>query len=209
MARIFIPKKMLYSPIYAIIYLYLIYFNKLKRMVKVNINTKDLTEFEQIIREFENDENIQEMIKYRHHYETNCYEHCKHVAYYTYILCKKFNLDYISGVKAAMLHDLFLYDWRIKSDRCPRLHGFRHPRIALENSKKLFALTCKEEDMILKHMWPLTISLPKYKESYILCLADKIATYIETREHYRGIIKSRRIFRYSYVFLCLLVFKIF
>lgn len=173
------------------------------------MNIKDITEFEELVADLSVHNNVSEMKNYRQHYDTNCYEHCKHVAYYTYILCKKYNLDYKSGVRAAMLHDLFLYDWRKKSEKCPRLHGFRHPRISLNNANKLFELNAKEQDMILKHMWPLTVKLPKYKESYIVTLADKMATYSETKEHYKNIIKSKRLYRFAYVFLCLLIFRIF
>ena len=31
-----------------------------------------------------------------------------------------------------------------------------------------------EKNMILTHMFPLNLKLPKYKESIILCFADKI-----------------------------------
>lgn len=173
------------------------------------MKTQNLNAFDEMIENLEHDENILEMKKYRHHYETNCYEHCRHVAYYTYILCKKYNLDCTSAVRAAMLHDLFLYDWRVKSEKCPRLHGFRHPRIALKNASLLFDLNPKEKDIILKHMWPLTIKLPKYKESYIVSIADKIAVYQESKKHFQNLIKDKKIYRYAYVFLCLIIFKIF
>lgn len=84
----------------------------------------------------------------------------------------------------------------------------KHPKIALENSKKLFDLNEKEKDIILKHMWPLTLSLPKYKESFIVTLADKYSTFIETKEYYKHNYKLQKIYRYAYVFLCLLVFRI-
>ena len=37
-----------------------------------------------------------------------------------------------------------------------------------------------EEDIIGKHMWPLTAPLPYYKESYMVSLADKICAVCET-----------------------------
>ena len=43
-----------------------------------------------------------------------------------------------------------------------------------------------EQDAILKHMWPLTVFLPKYKVSYIITLADKYATFIDNVNHLRG-----------------------
>ena len=78
-----------------------------------------------------------------------------------------------------MLHDFYYYDWRDKHvEGQKRFHAFRHPRIALNNAKDLFELNEVEQDIIIKHMWPLTIMLPTYKESYIVTLVDKYcATY--------------------------------
>ena len=51
------------------------------------------TEFQSIIKELINNETVQEMKKYRQHYETSCYEHCYIAAYYCYLICKKHDLD--------------------------------------------------------------------------------------------------------------------
>jgi uncharacterized protein len=107
-----------------------------------------------------------------------------------------------------MLHDLFLYDWRIKSEQHTSLHAFKHPFIALENSKKIFNLNMKEEDIIIKHMWPVTLKLPKYFESYVVTLVDKFCALKESLQYANSIIKSKKLYRYSYVFLSLLIFKI-
>ena len=82
-----------------------------------------------------------------------------------------------------MLHDLYLYDWRKPRPDGKGLHAFRHPRTALNNAMKIFDLNKVEQDAILKHMWPLTIILPKYKVSYIITIADKYATFIDNVNH--------------------------
>ena len=71
-------------------------------------------EFKSILTPIINNETVQEMKNYRQHYETSCYDHCLQAAYYCYLICKKYNLDYKSATRAAMLHDLFLYDWRVR-----------------------------------------------------------------------------------------------
>ena len=81
----------------------------MKKIVEEAINQN--TEFLSIIEELVNNETVQEMKKYRQHYETSCFEHCYLASYYCYLICKKFNLDYKSATRAAMLHDLFLYNW--------------------------------------------------------------------------------------------------
>lgn len=107
-----------------------------------------------------------------------------------------------------MLHDLFLYDWRKKQPDRKGFHGFRHPRIALNNSLKLFNLNEKEQDIILKHMWPITIIPPKYLESYIITFVDKYCALQESYNHYFNYFTRRKIFRYAYIFLCLIFFRI-
>ena len=170
--------------------------------------TKDIEEFNMIIYDLANHPTVQKMKLYRQHYDTNCFDHCYNVAFYSYLICKKLNLDYISVSRAGMLHDLFLYDWRKKQPEHKRFHGFRHPRIALNNASKLFDLNEKEKDIILKHMWPVTIVLPKYKESYLLTLVDKYCALNESYQEIYNRFCQKKIFRYAYVFLCVLFIRL-
>lgn len=123
---------------------------------------------------------VRQMRKYPHHGNTSCYRHCLSVAFYTYYLCVIMGLDAKEAGKAAMLHDLFLYDWHTHArETGVRFHGLRHPAIALQNAQKSFAISDLERDMILKHMWPLTVIPPRYLESYIICLVDKYCCVME------------------------------
>ena len=84
-------------------------------------------------------------------------------------------VDKRSLVRGALLHDYFLYDWH-DDDPSHRLHGFTHAERALKNASNDFALNDIEKDMIYCHMFPLNISrVPRYNESLILCVADKIS----------------------------------
>ena len=118
------------------------------------------SEFKSIINDIIENDTVKQMQNFRQHYDTSCFEHCFKVSWYNYIICKKLHLDYVSAARAGMIHDLFLYDWRKPQPGRKRLHAFHHPRIAMENSMKLFDLNKKEKDIILKHMWPLTILPP-------------------------------------------------
>ena len=144
----------------------------------------DLQEFEQIIMDMKENEIVQKMKNYRQHYDTSCYEHCLNVSYISYKICKKMNLDYVAVARASMVHDLFLYDWRKRQDGRKGLHGFTHPKTSLENAKKIFELSKKEEDIILKHMWPLTAKFPRYKESWVVIGVDKYCAIKESFNHY-------------------------
>jgi uncharacterized protein len=122
------------------------------------------------------------------HHNSSIYEHAKIVSYITYRICKYLNLDYMSGARGSLLHDFFLYDWR--HHREPELHkdkyhGLEHPAIALENSMKYFKLNEIEKDIIIKHMWPLTITPPRYYESFIVTFVDKYVSSMEFINEYK------------------------
>ena len=82
-------------------------------------------------------------------------------------------------VRGALLHDYFLYDWHIKEKGRP-LHGTHHARRALKNAERDFGLNKIERNMILAHMFPLNLTLPRYRESVLLCTADKLCALRET-----------------------------
>ena len=91
----------------------------------------------------------------------------------------KCTVNYGALVKGALLHDYFLYDWHVP-DASHRLHGFTHPGQAVKNAERDFGLSVIERDMIRTHMFPMTPVPPRYRESRILCMADKIAAAQET-----------------------------
>ncbi len=90
-------------------------------------------------------------------------------------------------IRGALLHDYFLYDWHIPDKKHPHnLHGFYHPGIALRNASREYTLTNREKDIIKKHMWPLTVVPPKYREAWIVTTADKWCSLLETLHMRRG-----------------------
>lgn len=115
------------------------------------------------------------------HKQISVYTHSLSVAYVCVYIVKKFHLkvDERSLVRGALLHDYFLYDWH-DSDASHKWHGFTHAETALRNAERDFELNKIEKNMILKHMFPLNIKPPRYRESCILCLADKICATYET-----------------------------
>lgn len=148
-----------------------------------------------------------------HHWEYSIFDHCINVAYHSFKITKFLKLDYKSTVRAGMFHDFFLYNW--KTHRLKEgLHGFVHPKIAFRNASELFDLNKKEKDIILKHMFPLTIIPPRYIESFLLCLVDKCCATSEVLHAAKIylessiICKRRKIllsqFIYSFVFLILI-----
>lgn len=106
--------------------------------------------------------------------------HSVAIAYYSHSVSRVFKISVSEKelIRGALLHDYFLYDWHIKEGKRP-LHGPYHPKIALENARRNLELTKVEEDIISRHMFPLTPVPPKYKESILVCLVDKACSIYE------------------------------
>lgn len=131
------------------------------------------TEYMQIIKDILENKSVQQMKQYRQHFNVTCFDHCLFVSYNTYLLCKRYNLDYISAARAGMVHDLFLYDWRKRINGRKGLHAYTHPMQAYKNASTFLTLNDKEKDIIIKHMWPVTLALPRYKETFLMIFIDK------------------------------------
>lgn len=157
-------------------------------------------EFQELIYDIITNETVQKMKNYRQHCDTNCYEHCYMASRYSYKICKKLAWDYKSAARAAMLHDLFLYDWREKGDR-KGFHAFTHPKKALENASNLFDLSDKEKNIIVSHMWPLTVKLPKSKEGLLLTFVDKYCAIYESSKYLKKNLKNNTYIKYAYLIL--------
>lgn len=148
-------------------------------------NTNLYYEFYETVKDLLESEIVQQMKKYPHHCETTCYQHCVNVAYYNYKICKQLNLDAVSAARAGILHDLFLYDWRTHAKETGKyFHALTHPKTALKNAKKYFELNELEEEIILKHMWPVTFIPPKKREAFIITLTDKYCGFFEIADFF-------------------------
>jgi len=144
-------------------------------------------EYYETVRDILEHEEFRKLKDYFHH-NSSIYHHVHDVAYLSYRISKFLRLDYRSAARGALLHDFFLYDWRnhdVPDLPREKFHGLEHPKIAVANAKKYFSLNDIEEDIIRKHMWPLTLVPPKYKESYIVSFADKYLSSKEFIDEYK------------------------
>lgn len=124
--------------------------------------------------------NSEEFVKrkeYLHHPNKSVYQHSLEVAYASYKFAKKHNLNARDISIGALLHDFYYKPWQENKEKkkFTKMHGFVHAKEALENTKKNFPelINKRVEDIIVKHMFPLNIKPPKYKESWIVSLMDK------------------------------------
>lgn len=115
------------------------------------------------------------------HGNTTVYMHSVNVAQASLKLAKMLNLKVNERalIRGALLHDYFLYDWHVSDpDRAP--HPTNHPRVACKNAIEDYKIGEIEQNIILSHMFPLPVALPRYKESWLVTIADKACTINET-----------------------------
>ena len=136
------------------------------------------TAYEGLVCDILENETVRTMDQFIQHSDVSCLEHSLHVSYLSYTLCRKLGLDYVAAARAGLLHDFFLYDWHVTRPE-EGLHGFVHPARALRNADHHFSLRPIEKDIIEKHMWPLTLAFPSYRESFVVSLVDKYCSLLE------------------------------
>ncbi len=146
---------------------------------------ENIKKLEEIIKFLSENTRFLETKNFIQHGDTTVYEHVISVAKKSIEVAEKYNLDVDmdSMIRGALLHDYFLYDWHDgKRERC--IHGFTHPMKAYRNAKSELKLNMIERDIIIKHMFPLTLLPPMYLESWIVTYSDK---YVSLAETLRGI----------------------
>lgn len=144
-----------------------------------------MNEFKKLSEDILKDKKYLQMKKFIAHSDITCYTHCYNVALKSYNFVKKHNIkcSLKELIRGALLHDYYLYDWH---ENKIKWHGFKHHKIAYLNAKRDFDITKKEVNIILSHMFPLTIwRLPLCKEAWIVTLFDKIEAWKETLKKYR------------------------
>ena len=146
-------------------------------------------------------EEFQKRLKFKHHHHS-VFFHSVLVSYRSYLFALKHDNNTYNCAIAGLLHDFYPYPWQYSSDlesmdkkyiehlkikkSLFKKHGFTHAREALENANKYYPELMNEriENAIVRHMFPLNITLPKYSESWIVTLEDKIVTFKELRRLY-------------------------
>lgn len=112
-------------------------------------------------------------LKYIEHHATNKYAHSIRISYHAYKIAKLLKLDSTKVARAGLLHDFAISkNGRTLKERM--VETFIHPKNALEESKKRFILSDMEENIIVSHMFPLYTALPKYAESWLVDIVDKV-----------------------------------
>ena len=143
-------------------------------------------EYLECISDLINNPLVQKMDTIEQHIDDmSCLDHSIYVSAISFALCKKWKLNARDAARAGLLHDLYLLKWKDTDyGNWERLKI--HPQIALQNANNNFELTELEQDIIVKHMWPLCpTKVPKYKESFIVNIVDTACAIAEFTHIYK------------------------
>ena len=164
-------------------------------------NIRHDKEYKRIVKDIFRNVEFKKLYNIEHHGISRM-EHSMKISYYSYKIAKKLGLDYVSVARGALLHDFFL-DGDERTLRKKFFDTFTHPKRALNTSIVNFKCNDLEKNIIVSHMFPTYLSIPKYKESILVNLVDKI---IGSKELIRGFsCKFNYKFNYTYVFMLLLI----
>ena len=110
----------------------------------------DKISFKDVINDILSNKKFNKLSNDEHHGITR-YEHSIRVAKYSFLISKKFGLKNVREITRA----------------------------ALNNSLNYYNLNDMQKDIIVNHMFPVTKTLPKYKESYLVSSVDKVVSLYE------------------------------
>ncbi len=131
------------------------------------------------------------------HHKESVWDHSIDVSYKSYVLAHAFRCSTYKASIGGLLHDFYPHCWRYSKrleqydssyldglydkKKFFKKHGFVHAKEASINYLKYFKEYEDEivTDCIEKHMFPLNIRLPKYKESWIVTISDKIDSILD------------------------------
>lgn len=148
----------------------------------MKLTMTEIFEIKELLYGLHRTEEAARMKQYIQHGAISTYDHVVSVVLLSFYINRRFHLGASDAelVRGAFLHDFYLYDWH-QNGYPGRLHGYHHPKIALENAMQRYALTPVEQNIIASHMWPLTLfRIPKSRAAFIVCLTDKICSSYET-----------------------------
>ena len=128
---------------------------------------------------------FQKMSTIKHHNTTRM-NHSLKVSYYSYKIAKSLRLDYEDVARGGLLHDFYIEEIR----KCNKikdkilLFSTKHPSEAVMNASNNFELSEKEINIIKSHMFPVDYRIPKYAESWIVSLVDKVLSFGEVSKRF-------------------------
>lgn len=150
-------------------------------------NRQARAEFSEYTGELLAHERVRLLDKYSQHYTYTRLKHSLSVAYRSFYIAKILKLDCRSVARGGLLHDLSFHESGNLRENMKMLR--QHPKDALINALAICELNKIEQDIILKHMWMITLAPPKYKEGYIVTFVDK---YCAAKEFFISVFTKKK-----------------
>jgi len=166
-------------------------------------NIKQDREYIELVEDILNNDEFNKIKEIEHHGITRL-EHSLKVSYYSYKIAKKLKLNYHDVARGGLLHDFFISD-NNRSDKEKIKDTFTHPKKAAIKAEEVFGINDLQNDIIVAHMFPFYKSIPKYGESWIVNLTDKIVGAFELFCQYRYKLNYK--VNYLYLLFILNLFK--
>ena len=125
------------------------------------------------------------------HHDSNRLNHSLKVSYYSYKVAKLCRLNVVATARAGLLHDFYYESILDQNSAKEKMKLYlSHQEEAVNNSRKYFNLSDREENIIATHMFPVTKKIPRYKESWVVTSVDKgvaIAEFIKKFNYKFGV----------------------
>lgn len=139
----------------------------------------DYVEYYEIVEPILTNSEFKKRKEYPHHIDESVYEHVLRVSFDCYTIGKKLHLDYKSLAIAGLLHDFYEKPWQYNPEKLPlfKKHAFTHAKNAVKNAKQVFGeemINKNVENIMITHMFPVNIKIPKGPEAWLITLVDKI-----------------------------------
>lgn len=142
----------------------------------MNLLKSNKKEFENIINDILINNKFKELDKELHHGISRA-GHSIRVAKGTYLITKKLHLKYEKATRAALMHDFYTNN-DLNSKNCIKALS-DHPSKALKNALNYYNISTLEKNIIESHMFPFGYKMPKYAESWVVTLVDKLVALYE------------------------------
>lgn len=156
-------------------------------MATIEKEQKNIDGFLNLTGDLLKDDTVKSMKQYHHHKSVTTHFHSLFVAYTVFKMCERLQrTDEREVVRAALLHDYYLYEWY--TEKHEEYHIWYHPKQAVKNIEKHFGtLSDMQRNMILSHMFPTCVELPKSAGAWLLTAADKrcaVADYMKLSKRF-------------------------
>ena len=119
----------------------------------------------------------------RHHYNTSVADHSERTAAYAMRICSwlkrhSVRISEEDVVRACLLHDIGMTDEKVSGSVSFR-KAYLHPKRSEQIAKNEFQANEVQCNAIRRHMWPICLIPPKFREGWVVMAADKCCSLWE------------------------------